>query len=77
MKKKYMYVFVNNKTIDKGLVTVSKDNYVDGAPLEDYGDYLLTNKSQKNPFKLWLRQNQPEHENSAAQDYLDYLHDQW
>jgi hypothetical protein len=59
---KYLYTFHEEQgvTKDHGLVKITDDNYVvtkinhELTPLEDYGDYLLTQKPVKNPYNIWL-----------------------
>jgi hypothetical protein len=40
--KKYFYVINGAEVRDYGLVDVSKDWYINGCPIEDYGDYILS-----------------------------------
>lgn len=66
MEKRYLYVFYNGE-MHKKIVKLLPDRYVveidendnqidEPIPLEDYGDYLLTenNLTEEEAFKEWL-----------------------
>jgi hypothetical protein len=55
MLKLYMYVFTNTGTIDKGLVNITENNYINNTPLEDFGDYLLSPVPVKDPLNMWFK----------------------
>ena len=56
--KRYFYVIHDDSSVsDYGLVEVSKDRYINGCPIEDYGNYILSESIIENPLA----------------DYMDYL----
>ena len=56
--KRYFYVIHDDSSVsDYGLVEVFKDRYINGCPIEDYGNYILSESIIENPLA----------------DYMDYL----
>jgi hypothetical protein len=54
--KKHLWTF-NNRTRNHGRVKISKDGFVGETPIEDFGNYLLTDDhlSPENAFELFLK----------------------
>jgi hypothetical protein len=54
--KKYFYTFPDNpyRSVEHGLVEITEDRYINGCPIEDYGDYLLSDVPLEHPHQQWL-----------------------
>ena len=58
--KKYFYVINGVEVRDYGLVNISQDWFINGCPIEDYGDYILSHVAipVENVIDEWINRNQ-------------------
>lgn len=49
-----LYTFPEPGIVNVHYGSIDSENYFDGTPIEDFGDYLLSESEVAAPYEVWL-----------------------